>query len=257
MRGEIVLRPDLDGLRVKLNFVNGGELYLMDQGKARHIDFETYSYVFMDWDGIWEIDAHSDIEFGSPLKNAMMFRWGGAIYLTDGGDAHTSDSRHVADPQRMVRYHFKRDNLLTPSMDPTLDGRKPGPEIKWVPRFNGNRVAPRNDPGLYLIDQGRKRRIADWATNVSLFGGGDGVQSVANLDDVEAGPDIATGTRLIKGDRRPEIYLHDADRKRRIVDDNTLKYYGFVGGAVITLSEWDITEIPSGAAIQWPDANIG
>jgi hypothetical protein len=240
-----MVRPGLNGLRVHLRAISDTKLYLIDQGKARHIiNPNAYNAIFVDYAGVYDLDVPPDfIEFGPDL-DGLMTRWGAVYYLDEGGPA-----RHVADPQTLMRYHLRTD-VPEPSVDPA---RYPlGTPVEWTPGYDGDRIRLANQPEIYLIDGGKRRRIADPDTYRRLFGDRP-VAVVASLDKFPMTVDLEANSSLVKGDRTPEVYLIDVGPwKRHIVDSNTMRYYGFDAGTVQVVAQQRIDALVSGPPIAWP-----
>jgi hypothetical protein len=253
-----MLYHKLNGLRIKISNTNDGEVYFVDEGKARHIpDVETYNAMFNNWDFIWTISfsQHNMIDIGRPIPKGgyPIFHWGPDFYFDDWSSDLSSGSRHIANPQTMLYCNFKSDTP-SPSQDPREDSRGLGSPIAWVP-VDGNRVMAGN--AMYLMDRGQKRHIKDPATYISLFG--DTEARVADsLDDIPSGPDIATpSTRLVRVSDMPDqqTYLLDNGFKRLIKGANTMSYYSFNGGTVTGMSWAYLLEVPDGSPIAWPIDN--
>ncbi len=258
-----MLRPELDGLRIKIENINDDKIYFVDRGMARHIaNPQVYNGMFRDGNGIWTFKfSHNDmINIGKQITNEMaIFHWGPDMYFADIGDKQGQDCRHILDPQTMDRCHFKTD-VSQPSKNPQDDPFRLWAPLKWIPKFNGNRVKTAGKDATYLIDQGKKRQIRDPATYTALFGNGDRPQIVDNLDDIPNGGDMYNaGTMLVTAPDQPggaKTYLLDNMRKRLIVDGNALTYYGFVGGRVTRMTWGQLFEYPDGDPIAWPAQNI-
>jgi hypothetical protein len=242
------VRPELDGLVIQL--VGDSTRYLVDQGRARAVPDDE---VFVEWffapgTRLWRMAV--DIDIGTPLARSEV--------LTQGHDSPAVywegalGVRHIADPQTFQRYRFNGDRVQRSPIEPTPTG----PEVKWVPKYNGNRIKVPSDPPLYLIDRGMKRHITEPATYQRLFGGSF-VQSIDSVAAIPTGPDIGPSVRLIKGNARPEVYLLDllGDKfpvKRHILDPLTMDYYGFTFGTIEGRPQAEVDGIRDGVPISWP-----
>jgi len=133
---EIDLRPDLNGLRVRLP--GTFPIYLIDQGKRRHIPSEdVYNFLFSTWDGIVDDIDIVKIQLGEPIPStADLVRFLGrpAIFLKDGVQPNHV-LRHITSPEVMERYKFNWANVWDYefTLEAFQQGQSPhfglGPEI--------------------------------------------------------------------------------------------------------------------------------
>jgi hypothetical protein len=84
---------------------SGGNVYLIDEGKKRHIpNPDTYCNLFVNWEGIrTDIDV-STVRTGTPISDGAILAQAiddNAVFLIDGGH-----KRHVTSPEAMDAYHF-------------------------------------------------------------------------------------------------------------------------------------------------------
>ncbi|PQO35827.1 hypothetical protein C5Y96_09265 [Blastopirellula marina] len=118
------LRPDLNGVRVKLP--NQPHIYLIDEGKKRHIpDPPTYNSLFRSWEGIVEDLDVNDIETGTTITPGSVIATGDAtphVYLIDG-----RSKRHIVSPAVMDKYHFRWPTQPVPQA--VIDGIPTGAAI--------------------------------------------------------------------------------------------------------------------------------
>ncbi|MFG3497743.1 hypothetical protein [Streptomyces sp. NPDC047886] len=97
------VRPDLNGLRLKS--VNGPAVYLILDGKRRHIpNPATYDNLFRDWNGIQSVIDINSITDGGPLSDGAVLGKspnGPEVYLISNGVM-----RWITSPAAMDTYHF-------------------------------------------------------------------------------------------------------------------------------------------------------
>jgi hypothetical protein len=258
-----MLRPDLNGLRIRINESN--EVYFVDEGKARHIaDEKTYNATFKDWDNIWLITftEKNMIDIGLEIKKDLSLSyWEGHYFMNDapeGNDDNRSYRRHIADDNTMVRYHFQKRpyvHVTTTRQFEHLDPTRGA--IKWNPVYNGDLFRTSKDDRIYLMDQWKKRHIQDTETLHSLFGEGDAIPVVDNLDEYANGLVLSSKTtRLIRVKNHTEIYLQDHDVKRLITDQNAMAYYRFARGRINEVAITDVEGVHDGEPIRWPDFGL-
>jgi len=128
------LRKDLNGLRIKIP--EDEKIYLIDEGKKRHIPNETvYDNLFQNWDGIKEDLNIDDITTGDdiPIK-AFLFKCQNddKVFLRDLQNGKIV-KRHIFSPKVMVRYNFSWDRMHYEAVDLDLIGILDGSPIKNPP----------------------------------------------------------------------------------------------------------------------------
>jgi hypothetical protein len=105
---DVMKRPDLEGLRVRL--AGNDAVYLIDQGQKRHIhDPTSYGNLFRTWDNIHvDLDVEA-IDSGLPIDaGAFLFRCYDSpkVFLYDAGR-----KRWIQSPATMDRYQFNWDRI--------------------------------------------------------------------------------------------------------------------------------------------------
>lgn len=111
------------------------------------------------------------------------------------------------------------------------------------------------DPAICLIDQGKKRRVADPPTLVALFGASPTIIQDVNLNDIDSGPDVAENSCLAKPAGGTAIYLIDVAEgtKRHIDTPDTMIRYQFNKGTLNSVPPGLIQVAPNGPTIVWPE----
>ena len=84
------------------------------------------------------------------------------------------------------------------------------------PELNGVRARTQGEEALYLIDEGRKRLIANHETYNTLFMDWGGIVQNLRLDDIETGPPISAGAVLAQAEGQNAVWLIDNGHKRRV-----------------------------------------
>jgi hypothetical protein len=122
--------------------------------------------------------------------------------------------------------------------------------------LDGLRMQTPGDAPIYLIDQGQKRRIADPATYNGLFRDSWGIIYSSEVSELDDGPDVAAGTRLVQASGDSAIYLVDVALgvKRHIKDPGTMDRYYFGGGQVQSITLTQLAAYTDGSPIGWPES---
>jgi hypothetical protein len=119
--------------------------------------------------------------------------------------------------------------------------------------LDGLRLQTPGDAAIYMIDQGRRRHISDPNTYNSLYR--DWVTRVIDIDvnEIDGGEEIASGTNLIQGYGNAAVYLLDGGRKRWIENSATMDRYDFDWRKIIHVPMSVIDALQNGPGIVWPE----
>jgi hypothetical protein len=115
--------------------------------------------------------------------------------------------------------------------------------------LDGLRVKSQSAGTVYLIDQGKKRRVGNGAYE-ALFQWGP---QVMDVDGIDTGTDLIDGSVLVAIWRYQTAYLIDLGKriKRPIASEQTFQHYGFRGVTYVPPSILDF--VPDGPLIEWPE----
>jgi hypothetical protein len=112
----------------------------------------------------------------------------------------------------------------------------------------GHRLVSPGHPEIYLIDpDGYRRRVPNHTTYNRLFRNWSGIDDEAQLDEIALGPELTTGTILVRGDASDAIYLLDQGRKRLVTDAAVMDKYWFNWSRIFAVRQAVIDRIPPGA----------
>lgn len=247
-----MLRPELDGLRFRLEWMPGRPTYLVYKGQFRHVaNVDVYRGLFEDNEGIHVLDNDEgySFEFGEPITTLV----GATRYIRGGGlsdeqylaiDERNRPNRPVKDMQTMLHYNLKRNSLGLSSRPDYV-----GPELAWVPRYNGNCVRGQ-DGAIYFIDEGKRRHIPRGGPGADLFGR-TSAQDNPNIEEqVPEGRELDGTNRLVS--KQDKIWFLDVGWRRHIVNPRTMEYYGFSNGTVHDIGDDEFKLYPEGNRIVWP-----
>jgi len=270
-----MLHPGMNGLRFKLNQPDhAGKVFLMDQGKARHVTTgDAMNRLFENWDGIQTFDSIPGLEFGATIddRGSTTWKWMGTRFYWTDPPAWPNPTRRIMDHRTISRYNFRTSGIHNEVHEPTTGL---GPELYWMPIFNGYRVTPDNtaffaapdvssppgplppgpiDGKIFLIDQNQKRHIVDPPTYDALFVGGSETVDYLSLERYPTGPDITAGTRLVSG--HGGVYLLDSlgpqiRIKRHVANPDAMNYYGFNWNKIGTIDQATLDRLVTGPEIQ-------
>jgi len=93
--------------------------------------------------------------------------------------------------------------------------------------LNGYLLRTPRTATVYLVDQGKKRRIPDRETFNNLFRGWGTIVEDIDLAEIVTGPTISRGAVLARGDGDRTVYLVDGKSKRAIANPATMDWYHF------------------------------
>jgi hypothetical protein len=111
----------------------------------------------------------------------------------------------------------------------------------------GRRLVSPGHPEVYLIDpDGYRRRIPNHTTYNRLFRNWSGIDDEARLKEIAMGPELTTGTILVRGDTADAIYLLDQGRKRLVADAAVMDKYWFNWNRIFAVRQAVIDRIPPG-----------
>src|SRR5260370_3926566 len=109
----------------------------------------------------------------------------------------------------------------------------------------GHRLVSPGHPEVYLIDpDGYRRRIPNHTTYNRLFRNWSGVDDEARLQEIALGPELTTGTILVRGDAVDASYLLDQGRKRMVTDAAVMDKYWFNWSRIFAVRQAVIDPIP-------------
>lgn len=118
------------------------------------------------------------------------------------------------------------------------------------PDLNGMRVKLPNDPTVYLVDEGVRRRIPDAATHRNLFRGWGGVMVDATISRIPEGAPITEGAVLAQAMYEPTLYLVDNGQKRPIASLQTMEKYHFALLRINMVAPVFLHSLPTGREIR-------
>jgi hypothetical protein len=242
-------RWDLEGLRLIVRGGRSPDVYLVLDGQLHFLDpVLRRTGIFADWGHIWTIDASPGLalEYGQPISSVgtRLVRLDTRILL----EVNSAPYRWIRDPETFNRFGFNPDTISGGDAGHSDRGER----IYWQPEGNGDLS---NITGrIYLMDEGMMRHVVDTETYRDLFGG----TGATHMDPFNGGfgPDLDRSVRLVKAPDRPELWLLDNARRRRISSENALRYYGFSRGVVHSMPYGQLVEYPEGRPIVWPTANF-
>jgi hypothetical protein len=111
----------------------------------------------------------------------------------------------------------------------------------------GHRLVRPGHPEIYLIDpNGYRRRIPNHTTYSRLFRNWSGIDDELHLDEIALGPELTTGTLLVRGNASDVIYLLDQGRKRLVTDAAAMDKYWFNWSRIFPVRQAVIDRIPQG-----------
>jgi hypothetical protein len=137
-----------------------------------------------------------------------------------------------------------------PATPSSGDRLGPAASASGVPRRDraGHRLVSPGDPEVYLVDpDGYRRRIPNHTTYNRLFRNWSGIADESRLEAIALGPDLTTGTILVRGDQSDAIYLLDQGRKRLVTDAAAMDKYWFNWSRIFSVRQGVIDRIPPAA----------
>lgn len=117
------------------------------------------------------------------------------------------------------------------------------------PDLNGYRVRVPGQAAIYLIDRGKRRHIPNPETYNNLFRNWDGIVGDINVPEITEDAPLASGSALIQGQGRAEVYLLDQGKKRHILSPAVMDRYYFDWQKIHHVPGNVIDSIPSADAI--------
>ena len=118
------------------------------------------------------------------------------------------------------------------------------------PDLNGVRVKSPSSVAVYLIDEGRRRVIANEGTYNNLFRNWNNIVIDINVNSIISGPVISDGAILAKSHHSVAVYLIDNGMKRVIESASVMDKYQFSWEQIRTVDKILLDLIPDGASIQ-------
>lgn len=94
------------------------------------------------------------------------------------------------------------------------------------PDLNGSRVRRPGQTDVYLIDEGRKRRIPNRATYDNLFRDWNGIREM-DISEIEDGLPIPDWAVLVRASGAAEVWLIDGPVKRHVTTSAVMDKYHF------------------------------
>ncbi|HEV3194185.1 MAG TPA: hypothetical protein VGY54_26955, partial [Polyangiaceae bacterium] len=122
--------------------------------------------------------------------------------------------------------------------------------VSCAPRraLAGRRLVSPGHSEIYVVDpDGFRRRIPNHTTYNRLFRNWSGIDDEPNLHEIAIGPELTTGTILVRGDAADAIYLLDQGRKRLVADAAAMDKYWFNWSRIFAVRQAVIDRIPPGA----------
>jgi hypothetical protein len=251
------------------------EVYVMQAGKKRHVTsrdaMEACGYSFADMYVLSQSRAAAvptgDAVSGppcprlAPLTGSLLQGSDGAIYV-----ARYGLKRHIPDPATFEALGFKRGNVDAVS-DALLAWVTDGTVIPSV-LADGNLIASRGRPEVYVMHSGRKRHMTSreamsaceysfaniWLLPASRVDATPSGQALSG----EPCPQIAyEDGRLVKSIDSSAVYVMRSGLKRHIPDPATMDVKELHFGNIDTYRDSMVSAIPTGAPLLSVLANGG
>ncbi|HYJ83820.1 MAG TPA: hypothetical protein VEW26_13380 [Allosphingosinicella sp.] len=224
----------------------GGELYLLLDGKLRHVPYETYLKLFRVSGDVTEIDRAAAYPVGDPIDEGAYLAGGssdGRVFLVNGGEKRWIITRHVFD-----RYGFDPGTIRSLS-EAELAAIPEGAPVSGEYIAEGRRVLEPKKGGIYLKIDGMIRHIPNPATYDALFRDWSGIGEVANPQGQRQGPALTDGAHLAMGTPDGRIFLMVDGTKRWIAGPAIMDRYHFKWAAVRKLPADQLAAVPDGPPI--------
>ena len=119
------------------------------------------------------------------------------------------------------------------------------------PDRNGQTIAVRGNPAIYLVLNGYVRLVPDWETFQRLFKGSP-IEPVDTLVNFSVGPALTNRTMLIRGDEVNKTYLLVDKVKLWITNPTIFEQYHFDMAQCCILPQFVVDFITTGPNVEGP-----